>query len=79
MTDTPPPKISKLLWLLLMIFLMVLYILLVSRLIDAFFAGNIMLELICYLVAGIVWIYPAKLIMFKINATHPNEKDNGDI
>ena len=46
---------------------MTLYILVISRLIDAFFSSNIALELICYLVAGIIWIFPAKWIMFKIN------------
>lgn len=69
MSSAPTPKISKLLWLLLMIFLMAVYLLLISRLIDAFFGGNIMLELICYLIAGIIWIFPAKWIMFKINKT----------
>lgn len=69
MADQPAPKISKLLWLLLMIGLMVVYLLLISRLIDALFSGNIILEVICYLVAGIIWIFPAKWVMFKINAT----------
>lgn len=52
-----------------MLLLMVIYILLITRLIDAFFSGNIIVELICYLIAGIVWIFPAKWIMFKINRT----------
>ena len=50
-----------------MLGLMTLYILVISRLIDAFFSSNIALELICYLMAGIVWIFPAKWIMFRIN------------
>lgn len=69
MSSAQTPKISKLLWLLFIMALMVVYLLLVSRLIDAFFGGNIMLELISYLVAGIIWIFPAKWIMFKINKT----------
>jgi len=69
MSEPSAPKFSKLLWLLFMIIIMVLYLLFISRLIDAFFAGNIMLELICYLIAGIIWIFPAKWIMFKINGT----------
>ena len=69
MSQPSSPKFSKLLWLLFIIGVMVLYLLLISRLIDAFFSGNIMLELICYCVAGIVWIFPAKWIMFKINRT----------
>lgn len=75
MSENPPPKISKLLWLLLMLTLMTIYILVVARLIDAFFSGNIIIEMICYIVAGIVWIFPAKKIMFKINGTIT---DNGD-
>ena len=75
MSDNPPPKISKLLWLLLMLALMTIYILVITRLIDAFFSGNIIVEMICYIVAGIVWIFPAKKIMFKINGTIT---DNGD-
>lgn len=54
---------------LFMIVIMALYLLVISRLIDALFSGNIILELICYLIAGIVWIFPAKWIMFKINKT----------
>jgi len=69
MSSPPAPKINKLLWLFFMIFIMVLYLLVISRLIDAFFSGNIMIELLCYLIAGIVWIFPAKWIMFKINKT----------
>ncbi|MBL4601226.1 MAG: DUF2842 domain-containing protein [Emcibacteraceae bacterium] len=69
MSQPSSPKFSKLLWLLFIIGVMVLYLLLISRLIDAFFSGNIILELICYFVAGIVWIFPAKWIMFKINRT----------
>jgi len=75
MSDSPPPKFSKLLWLLLMLALMTIYILVVTRLIDAFFSSNIIIEMICYIVAGIVWIFPAKKIMFKINGTIT---DNGD-
>ncbi len=63
------PKISKLLWLLLLMALMMIYILLVARLIDAFFSGNILLEMISYVVAGIIWIFPAKWVMFKLNRT----------
>ena len=70
MPETSSPKFSKLLWLLLMIAAMTIYILVVSRLIDAFFAGHIILELIGYLIAGIIWIFPAKSIMFKINSTN---------
>ncbi|MDG1707647.1 MAG: DUF2842 domain-containing protein [Emcibacteraceae bacterium] len=69
MTDSPPPKISKLLWLLLMLAIMTVYILVMARLIDALFSGNIVMEIICYLIAGILWIFPAKKIMFKINRT----------
>lgn len=69
------PKIKKLPWLLFMIAIMVLYILVASRLIEAFFAGNIALELISYFVAGIIWIFPAKWIMFKVNRTdHSGEQ-----
>ena len=79
MSDNPPPQISKLLWLLLMLAIMTIYILLVARLIDAFFSGNIIIELICYILAGIIWIFPAKKIMYKINRTDTNEAtDNGD-
>lgn len=74
MSDTSPPKFSKLLWLLLMLAIMTLYILLVSRLIDALFSGNIVMEMICYLIAGIIWIFPAKKIMFKINRTDLDDK-----
>jgi hypothetical protein len=69
MSKGTSPKISKLLWLLFMIAMMVIYLLIISRLIDAFFAGNIVLEIISYSIAGIVWIFPAKWIMFKINGT----------
>ncbi len=69
MSEKSTPKLGKLPWLLLMIVVMTIYILLVARLIDAFFAGNIMLELICYIIAGIIWIFPAKWVMFKINRT----------
>lgn len=69
MSNRSTPKIKKLPWLLFMIGIMVLYILVASRLIDAFFSGNIALELICYFIAGIIWIFPAKWIMFKINRT----------
>lgn len=75
MSDNPPPKISKLLWLLLMLALMTIYILVVTRLIDAFFSGNIFIEMLCYIVAGIIWIFPAKKIMFKINRTDTNIGD----
>lgn len=67
MEEKSSPKVSKLLWLLLMLALMTVYILVISRLIDAFFSSNIILELICYLIAGIIWIFPAKWVMFKIN------------
>lgn len=67
MEEQSSPKVSKLLWLLLMLALMTIYILVISRLIDAFFSSNIILELICYLIAGIIWIFPAKWVMFKIN------------
>ena len=63
------PKISKLFWLILMIIVMILYILIVTRLIDDFISGNIILELISYFIAGIIWVFPAKWIMFKINGT----------
>ncbi|MEZ5758471.1 MAG: DUF2842 domain-containing protein [Emcibacteraceae bacterium] len=69
MSEKSSPKFSKLLWLMLMIAAMVIYILIISRLIDAFFSGHIMLELIGYMVAGIIWIFPAKPIMYKINST----------
>ena len=69
MSEQSTPQIRKLFWLLLMIVIMTIYILLVTRLIDAFFSGNIVLELICYLVAGIIWIFPAKWVMFKVNRT----------
>ncbi|MCC3861330.1 DUF2842 domain-containing protein [Pseudemcibacter aquimaris] len=75
MNENPPPKISKLLWLLLMLAVMTIYILLVARLIDALFAGNIIMELISYILAGIIWVFPAKKIMFIINRT---DTDNGD-
>ena len=58
-----------------MLALMTIYILLVARLIDAFFSGNVIIEMICYIIAGIVWIFPAIKIMFKINRTDTN---NGD-
>jgi len=67
MEEKSSPKVSKLLWLLLMLALMTVYILVISRLIDAFFSSNIILELICYFIAGIIWIFPAKWVMFKIN------------
>lgn len=69
MSSPSYPKISKLIWLLVVLAIMTLYILVITRLIDAFFVGNIMLEIICYFIAGIVWIFPAKWIMFKINRT----------
>ena len=50
-----------------MLVIMTLYILVITRLIDALFSGNITMEIICYFVAGIIWIFPAKWIMFKIN------------
>ena len=69
MSDQSSPKIGKLLWLLFMIGIMVIYLLVVSRLIDAFFSGNIIMEMICYIAAGIIWIFPAKWLMFKVNRT----------
>ena len=38
---------------------LIIYILLVSRLIDAFFPKHVFLEIIYYSVAGIGWIFPA--------------------
>jgi hypothetical protein len=76
MTDNSSPKFSKLLWLLFMLALMTIYILVVSRLIDALFSGNIVMEMICYVIAGIVWIFPAKKIMFKINRTDTDENND---
>lgn len=58
-----------------MIALMTIYLLVISRLIDAFFSSNIVIELICYLVAGIVWIFPAKWLMFKINGNKQSGKE----
>ena len=55
---------------------MTIYILVVSRLIDALFSGNIVMEMICYVIAGIVWIFPAKKIMFKINRTDTDENND---
>lgn len=69
MSSPSYPKISKLIWLLIMIAIMVLYLLVVSRLIDALFTDNIVAQIICYSIAGIIWIFPAKWIMFKINGT----------
>ncbi len=69
MAEPTSPKIGTLLWLIVFIFVMSLYILLVTRLIDAFFSGNILLEMISYILAGILWIFPAKWIMFKLNRT----------
>lgn len=69
MSEPTSPKFSKLIWLLFLILVMVIYMLLVTRLIDAFFSGNILLEMICYIVAGIIWIFPAKWVMFKLNRT----------
>lgn len=69
MSEQPPPKIGKLFWLLFMIGIMIIYILVITRLIDAFFGGNIVMEMICYIVAGIIWIFPAKWLMFKVNRT----------
>ncbi len=69
MSEEEKPKVSKLLWLLVMTIAMIIYILFVTRLIDALFSGNIIMELICYVIAGIIWIYPAKWVMFKINRT----------
>ncbi|MDG1858891.1 MAG: DUF2842 domain-containing protein [Emcibacteraceae bacterium] len=74
MADNAPPKLSKLLWLMLMLAIMTLYILVVARLIDALFSGNIVMEIICYLIAGIIWIFPAKKIMFKINRTDRDDQ-----
>lgn len=72
MSEPTSPKIGKLFWLLLMIVVMAVYMLLITRLIDAFFSGNIILELLCYIVAGIIWIFPAKWVMFKLNRTDQN-------
>lgn len=69
MSEPVSPKLGKLLWLLAMIAVMVIYILLITRLIDAFFSDNIILELVSYFVAGIIWIFPAKWVMFKLNRT----------
>lgn len=69
MAEPTSPKIGTLLWLIIFIIAMCLYILLVTRLIDAFFSGNILLEMISYILAGILWIFPAKWIMFKLNRT----------
>jgi len=52
-----------------MLAVMTLYILVITRLIDALFSENIAMEIICYFIAGIIWIFPAKWIMFKINGT----------
>lgn len=38
---------------------LIIYILLVSRLIDAYFPQHVVLEIIYYAVAGIGWIFPA--------------------
>ncbi|MCP5381501.1 MAG: DUF2842 domain-containing protein [Kordiimonadaceae bacterium] len=75
MSEKSSPKFSKLLWLLLMIAAMTIYILVISRLINAFFSGHIILELIGYLIAGIIWIFPAKSIMYKINRTNAPGKE----
>lgn len=69
MSAKTSPQISKLLWLLVMIGVMIIYILIIARLIDAFIPNNIVFELISYFIAGIIWIFPAKWIMFKINRT----------
>ncbi|MFC7049149.1 DUF2842 domain-containing protein [Emcibacter nanhaiensis] len=42
-----------------------IYALVVTRLIEAFFAEHIVLQLICYLIAGIVWIFPAYWVLKK--------------
>ncbi len=69
MAEPTSPKIGTLLWLIIFIVIMCVYILLVTRLIDAFFAGNILMEMISYILAGILWIFPAKWIIFKLNRT----------
>jgi hypothetical protein len=69
MAEPTSPKIGTLLWLIIFIFIMCVYILLVTRLIDAFFAGNILMEMISYILVGILWIFPAKWIIFKLNRT----------
>jgi hypothetical protein len=69
MAEPTSPKIGTLLWLIIFIVIMCVYILLVTRLIDAFFAGNILMEMISYILVGILWIFPAKWIIFKLNRT----------
>lgn len=73
--DNPPPKISKLLWLLLMLALMTIYILLAARLIDALFSENIIMQLISYILAGVIWVYPAKKIMYFVNRTDTENEE----
>ena len=38
---------------------LIIYILLVSRLIDAYFPKHVIFEIVYYAVAGIGWIFPA--------------------
>ena len=67
LSEPSSPKISKLLWLIFMLIVMTLYLLVVSRLIDSLFTDNRSLQFICYFVAGIIWIFPAKWVMFAVN------------
>ncbi|WP_321389133.1 DUF2842 domain-containing protein [Emcibacter sp.] len=59
------PSFKKFSGILIILIGLTLYALLVSRLIEAFFADHIVLQLICYLVAGIVWIFPAYWVLKK--------------
>lgn len=58
---------SKLFWIMIFIAALALYVLVASRLIEAFIPEHIVLELVCYIVAGIVWIIPAKGAIQRIN------------
>ncbi|WP_417319363.1 DUF2842 domain-containing protein [Emcibacter sp.] len=59
------PSFKKFAGIMVILFGLALYALLATRLIEAVFADHIVLQLICYLIAGIVWIFPAYWVLKK--------------
>ncbi|WP_138379099.1 DUF2842 domain-containing protein [Luteithermobacter gelatinilyticus] len=66
------PSLKKLFGIVILMIGLSVYALLASRLIEAIFADQIVMQLICYLIAGIVWIFPAYWVL---NRTFSHKAD----
>lgn len=59
------PSLKKFFGIMVILIGLTIYAIVAASLIQAFFAEHIVLQLICYMIAGIVWIFPAYWVLKK--------------